>query len=324
MFSYRSLLRQAWTVTWRNKYLWFFGLFASLTAAGGSWEYKVLTQNLDKNLLSGSYLHLSGLAVFGELLRNLGLGLINLFKYDFLTILNTLSLLIITVALVCFFIWLAVASQSALIDGVKKLFNPKKKIPAATIRGSLTDGHRHFWPVLGLNLLIKILLGFISFLITLPILFLTLTNAPALTAAYVVLFIIFIPLGTGLALMIKYAICYKVLDSLSFVASLEQGWRLFKKYWLISLEMAVILFIITLIVGGALLLILSALIMPLMMAGLIFKLSWLVVLATFIAIVLIIFIGSILTTFQIANWTGLFLRLKEGGILAKLERIFRK
>lgn len=327
MFSYRSLLKQAWSITWQNKYLWFFGLFASLTAAGGSWEYRVLTQNLNKNLLDGSYLHISGLAVFGELCRNLILGLINLFRYDFWTILNNLSLLLITIAFVAFFVWIAVASQSALIDGIKKLLGAngsRKKTAAATIRGSLTDGHRHFWPVLGLNILIKILLGFTSFLISLPLLFLALTAAPALTAAYLLFFVIFIPLGAGLALMVKYAICYKVLDNTSLVVSVEKSWQLFKKYWLISLEMAVILFIITLLAGGALLLVLFILIMPLMLVGLLFKLGWLITLTIFIAIVLIVFVGAILTTFQIANWTGLFLRLKEGSGLAKLERIFRK
>jgi hypothetical protein len=326
MFSYRALLKQAWGITRKNKHLWLFGLFASLTAAGGSWEYQALAKNLNKSLLSGDYLPVNGLVVFAELLKNMGRGLIDMFSYDFWVGLNVVSLLIIILVFTGLFVWLAIASQSALIDSVKKLSNPKtaKKATEASIRATLTDGHRHFWPVFGLNLLIKVSLSFISFLITLPLLFLVFINSSGLAASYVILFIILVPIGTGLALMIKYAICYKVLDNCSFVSSIEKGWKIFKKYWLISLETAIILFVITLGAGLALLLLLTIVITPILAAGIIFQAVWIIILALLLAFAVIVFAGAILTTFQVSAWTGLFLQLKEGVGLAKLERVFRK
>jgi len=41
MFSYRVILKQALKITLKYKYLWLFGMFAALTAAGGSWEYNL-------------------------------------------------------------------------------------------------------------------------------------------------------------------------------------------------------------------------------------------------------------------------------------------
>ena len=38
MFLYRNILSQAWKITWRSKYLWFFGLFAALLGNGGELE----------------------------------------------------------------------------------------------------------------------------------------------------------------------------------------------------------------------------------------------------------------------------------------------
>jgi hypothetical protein len=48
MFSYRAILKQALSLSWKNKYLWLFGLFASLTIAGGSMEYNSLPKALVK------------------------------------------------------------------------------------------------------------------------------------------------------------------------------------------------------------------------------------------------------------------------------------
>src|SRR3990167_11185977 len=35
---YRNILKQSWRLTWRNKYLWIFGIFAALLGNGGELE----------------------------------------------------------------------------------------------------------------------------------------------------------------------------------------------------------------------------------------------------------------------------------------------
>lgn len=322
MFSYRSLLKQAWIITWQNKYLWFLGLFAALVTGGGAWEYQMLSQNLNQGLINGSYYQLNNILALSDLVKNFLLGIVNLFQYDFLTILNVFSALLITTIILCFFIWLAVVSQAGLIYDIKKILNIKKKEPKLSLRESLTAGQNHFWSVLGLNLTIKIITAFIFFIISLPLLFLVIKDTAVLAIIYTILFVVFVPVFMGSSLMLNYIIAYRVLDNYSFVVSLEKGVNLFKKNWLISLEMGVILFIINFIASGLILIILSLFLLPLLLLGLILNLTWLTTLIVFFALIIVIIFGSALTAFQIATWTGLFLRLKDKGGIAKLERLF--
>lgn len=324
MFSYRSLLRQAWEITWKHKYLWFFGLFATLVAGGGSWEYQVLTQNLNQNMIDGSYFRLDGILALGEIVKSFFIGLASIFQYDIWTIINVLSILLVSLFLLIFFVWLAIACQTALIGDIRKILNAKKKDFVLSIQEGLTAGHRHFWPVLGLNLLAKILISFLMFIASLPLLFMVVSDASVLAMAYVILFVISIPAAMGLSLLIKYAIAYRVLENKSFVSSIEAGEKLFRKNWLISLEAAVILFIINFLASGVLIIVLALVLLPLLLLGLIFQLNWLATLAVLLAITFVTIFGSALTTFQTATWTDLFLTLKDKGGLAKLERLFRK
>lgn len=324
MFSYRALFRQAWEISWRHKYLWFFGLFASLVAGSGSWEYQIMTQNMNQGLVNGSYAGLAYITTIGDALSGFALGLINIFHYDVWTIMNILSLLIISAAFIIFFLWLAIASQAALVSSTKQLLELKKKGPALTIRAGLTEGHRYFWPLLALNLLIRALIAFALFISCLPLLFMVIKETGVLAALYTILFIIFVPVAMGLALLVKYAIAYEVLEHKSLVSSLEYGWRLFKKHWLISLEAAVILFLINFLASCLVVAVLALFLVPLLVLGLIFQLNWVVALMLLLGIAVVVFFGSLMTTFQTAAWTNLFLRLKNEGGLAKLERIFRR
>lgn len=325
MFSYRALLKQAWKIAWNHKYLWFFGLFASLTIAGGSTEYQVLHQNLQSNLIDGTYNYLGGLLALSDLLRNLWLGLITLFQQNVLVVINTFSLLLITITFLFVFIWLAVCSQAALVGDVKKLLsNGKKKADGPTIREGLTNGSRHFWPLLGLNILVKILIHLSFFIISLPLLFMVIRDVVVLVPVYTLLFIIFLPIAVSISLLFKYSIAAAVLDKKSFVAAIEQGYRLFKKNWLVSLEMAVLLFLVTFFVGLATLLILFLFILPLFLVGVFFQAIWLSVIMLLIAFFIVVLVGSFLTTYQTASWTQLYLDLKENRGLAKLERVFRR
>jgi len=324
MFSYRYLLKQAWNITWKHKYLWFFGLFASLAAAGGSIEYQVLAQNLNKNLIDGSYGYLSNILATSELIKGFCLGIVDLFQYNIWVILNALTLILIALIIIVIFVWLAIASQAALVEDVKKIINSKKKDPVLNISNGLAVGHRNFWPVFGLNILIRLFVCLAFFIVSLPLLFMIISQASILVVVYTILFVIFIPIAVSLSLMMKYAIAFKVLEKKSFIDSLEAGWNLFMKNWLISLEMAVILFIINFLIGLGTLALLSITLFPLFFLGAVYQIYWLTTLVLLLGLAAVVFIGSAATTFQVSTWTSLFVRLREKGGLAKLERLFLK
>ena len=322
MFSYRALLKQAWNIARKHKYLWFFGLFASLTISGGSLEYQVITQNLNQGLINGTYSQLNVISALRDFLIALAQGFGSLFQQNIWIILNTLSLVLITLTIIVVFVWLAISSQGALVADIKRI-SSTKKIPAdLSIRNGLTAGNKHFWSLLSLNIIVQVLVYFAFFIISLPLLFMILNDSSLLVLIYTLLFIIFLPVSVCLSLIFKYAIAAKVLENKSFVAAIERGWALFKKNWLVSLEMAVITFVITFLVAVFILLIVSFLFFPLFMLGALTNIGWLMVLMVLVSIVLIILAGSFMTTFQTAVWTNLFLWLKDKKAVAKLERAF--
>ncbi len=324
MFSYRSILKQAWNISWKHKYLWFFGLFASLAVAGGTMEYQFASQGLGQGLINGSFDKLDWLLAASLILQSLWAGLVNLFNQNIFTILNTFSVTLLLLTFLAVFIWLAISSQAALVNNVKKIINSKKTPDISSVRDGLTAGHQHFWQVLGLNILIKLLIGFCFFIISLPLLLMTLNDSPWFVILYTIFFVIFIPIAVSLSLIIKYAISYHVLEDKSFISSLEHGWKLFKRNWLISLETALLLFAINFLASFVLLLILFILFFPLILVSLLFSLTWLVFILFALSLLVTIVFGSLLTTFQVSAWTDLFLKLRENQGLAKLERFFKR
>ena len=62
---------------------------------------------------------------------------------------------------------------------------------------------------------------------------------------FVVSFIIFIPLAVMVSFITRYASCYVVLKNYRFRDSFKLGITLFTKNWLISLEMALALILVS-------------------------------------------------------------------------------
>ena len=88
--------------------------------------------------------------------------------------------------------------------------------------------------------------------------------------------------------------------------------------------MGIILFIISFLAGLGLLILIAIFIFPYIVFAINYGLAWLIVILMILALTLVLFVGSLLTTFQISSWTSLFLELKEGRGEAKLERAFKK
>lgn len=324
MFSYRSILKQAWLVVWKHKYLWFLGLFASLAVAGGSMEYQFITDSVSQGLIGGSYQNLSNVLALGDLGQQILAGVVNLFSQNIILILNALSFFLLFLLLVFLFVWLAISCQAALVDNVKQILTAKRKTPIFSFREGLTHGSKHFWPVLGLNILIKACICLAYFIASLPLLFLVASDNYIFVIVYTILFTIFVPVAVSLSLIIKYAISYCVLEDYSLVKSIEKGWKLFKNNWLISLEVALILFFISFLASFVALLILFILLFPIFWVSLSFSIVWLSIAILIIGLIFIIAFGSMITSFQVAAWTNLYLQLKENKGIAKLERIFKR
>lgn len=321
MFSYRFFLKQAWNITKRYRHLWFFGIFAALTAIGG--EYQIIAQGLNSQP-GGVFVSNGFLMLYTLFNPSFYAGLGNLALANPAAFWSLLAIFVLTLVLIAIMIYLAMVSEAALVEQSAQIIISKKKKEKLSISDGITSGNHHFWRVLALNITnnVTILLSF--FLISLPLVFLMIKDAGYLTFIYLLLFLIFIPLSLSIALIVKYAIAARVLENKSFVASLEKGWKIFKNNWLVSLEMALILFLINFAVGIVTLTVLFLFFLPLLLLSMQLYAPFLIALSFLLILAVMVVAASILNTFQIASWTGLYLHLLENKGRSKLERLFQR
>lgn len=322
MTLYRNILKQAWQIAWRCKYLWFFGFFASLL--GNGYEYDLLFNSVNGDIGANAFPGLQKIAETGffswHTLANMG----KMMSENPLSVLSIILIGFLVLVLLAYLVWLAVISQIAIVNDSAAII-AKKDIQKNVIQNGITAGMKSFWPVFGFNALIKIVGLFIFTLISLPILFIS--GKIGVNLVYAIVFLILVPAVIILSFIIKYAIAYVVIRGNGIVEALEQGWQLFARNWLVSLEMAFVLFFTNLFVGIALSLTILVLAIPLvLLAYLSLKFIsivafWAVAVFAFIIIMaLIITTGAMLAIFQISSWTGLFIELVGKGATSKLIR----
>ncbi|MBI4812596.1 hypothetical protein HY798_04155 [Candidatus Falkowbacteria bacterium] len=323
MSLYRKILAQAWKITWRYKYLWFFGLFAALLGNGG--EYEMLARGFNgetDGAVLPAWQQLADTGVFqARTINNIG----SIMKDDPFALIMLTAIGLVILLLLCFLVWLAVVSQAALVNNASVYAGDKK----SDFKSGLASGIKNFWPVLGLNAASKLIIYLAFLSVGLPIAAAAARSANvSVNLLYIAAFIILVAVALAVSFIIKYAIAYTVIKGSNFMGAVRSGWQLFVKNWLISIEMAFILFFINFLVGLALVLIILILAVPFLFAALmLYKLFYLTgfwavaVLALILFLAIIILGGAILATFQISSWTGLFMELVNKGGVAKIVRL---
>lgn len=317
---YRNILKQAWVLTWRNKYLWWFGIFAALLGNGG--EFEILFNNAGASpsqALFPAWQRIFSTGVFsGRTLTNIG----NLFRHDTLNMIFVLATCLIVLAVFLFLVWLVVVSQAAIVNNSAAAIKQKKH----ALRDGLDSGILNFWPVLVLNIIIKAVIYVLLVAITLPIIFYQ-GNFNA-SLFYVIALVIIVPVAIILSFIMKYAVAYAVINKSKVMPAIKQSYRLFKENWLISFEMAIILFFVNLLVGLAIVLAILILAVPFLFLGLVFYYafsligSWLIAILAFSSFLfIVVIVGAALAVFQISSWTGLFLELEKDNGVSKLLRV---
>ncbi len=320
---YRPILRKAWEITRQNRFLWIFGIFAAL--AGNSGVYEILLKGFDRVVARGGSLPA----------QSTWLWITGMFSFPRLEDIYIQSPFLASLLWIIFFgvvavlgvvIWLSMSSRAALITSVKKIAGRKK----TNLHEGWTEGKKYFWPVLGLNLLSKALVFVLLLLITIPaMLYLTGQggNMGVNLFFYVLAFIIFTVLALIVSFMAVYASCFVVAAEKTFVEAIVDSWKMFIKNWLVSIEMALILFVLAIGVGLGLIVFTVLYMIP--VALILFALSylelsigfWLIMcLATLGWFVALFFAGAIFSAFQFSSWTLLFLELCKRRVWSKILR----
>ncbi len=325
MFLYRDIFKKSFKISWRYKHLWFFGLFATLIA--GSGKYNMPFSRMGEAWNNNVFASLATLTKDGSFFKTLFSNLKMLYAQDMVSASIYTVMGLVFIFLFLFLLWLAVVSQVGLIHNVAEVLKEKSK-SSPTLKKGIGAGVKNFWPVLVLNLFLNSLIIFFAALIGLPLLFIGTENVGYVSLLYLILFIIFIPVALILSFLLKYAVCFIVIKGEKFTNSIVHAWKLFVKNWLISIEMALILFLFDVMFIVALAFIILILAIPYLFIA--FGFSYLVsqnlflmlfVFGIFLSILIVIWAGSVITTFKLASWTNLFMYITTKKGIAKILRL---
>ncbi|MDD5040482.1 MAG: hypothetical protein PHY34_05025 [Patescibacteria group bacterium] len=308
---YQDVLRRAYAVTMKNKFLWFFGFFAAFLGATGELEplFKNYTNigERSREILSFQSIYQEGLLwkVFENMKAFFS-------AYPLQAVLFLLMVCVIAVVM----LWLAVVSQAALFDVAKKSQGGEP----IRYGDGYRVGNKYFGSILLINIVVKVVVYGVLVILGTPLIawFLIKNNLLGGIIFIVLVFIVFIPISVILSFVVKYAIAYIVIIGKPVRDSVKLGWDLFRRNWLVSIEMAIIVLITGLAVGlliacamgiTAIPFILIALASLIMNSSTGFTVA--LILGVLVWFVLIAFIGSAYVTFQYIAWGFLFLKLTE-------------
>ncbi|MFH0952220.1 MAG: hypothetical protein V1838_03435 [Patescibacteria group bacterium] len=305
-FRYRDILKNALIMTWRHKFLWFFGLFAALTSNGE--EYDTLIRNA--NFVTGVQDYtgdLKALANDGSLSQVWQ----DLTSYVANNLSVSVATLLVSIIVALFIVWLIIVSQVAIISSVAR---QQQKQPISIIEG-FWSGNKLFPRILAINLIALLLTYGLLILVNLPFLagYFAYGNAIHLTVIVILTFIILLPVNVIISFITKYAVISVVFKNNSIGQAIRNGWQLLIKNWLVSLETAFVLFLINFLVSIMVIGAISISGIPVVnMTGFI----------VFFAISAVL--GAILATFQYSVWSYLFIELNQRTGLSKLVRLFSR
>jgi hypothetical protein len=319
---YRQTLTEAWRITWRHKFMWFFGFFAILLNSGVASGYRVLINNLNfiqnqgENLYKAKVLYESKTISF--IFDNVKIFFSNI------SITNILTILIIF-AIFVFCIWLSILSQGSIMAATDKFRRGKFVQPEE----SFGDGAKKFWPVLWLNVFNYLITTGAMIVLGLPFLSLYLIQGQDFWATILLFlnFIILIPVAVIVTFLLQFALGYVVIRNKKLKDAIVSAWKLFAKNWLSTLEMGLIIFLILAIITS----IISIIFLPNIISLIVGSGTGVTpglenyINASFVIFVLIsIVLTSIFSVFQFVATTLFFMKLDEGAVVSKLVRWFGK
>ncbi len=299
---YKKIYLQSWQIIKYNWHLLIFGIFVSLM---GFKEIKIL---FNLNALGGDFLTyntLYWLDTFKSLFTT-ELSLENL-----PTTLSVLGIFVIFAVLLV----LIISSQGALI---KATADNEKKIKKGKFNKYLQIGIENFWELFGLMILNSLILIILISGIIIPLIYLVAENSYSGGLNFllsIITFFILVPLIVIVSLVTRYGASYIVLKKDSLLTAFLNGWRLFKTNWIISIENAFFLLLVTILYILSVSTLITIIVVPfLILASLLGAINyfgfWFVFMAgSFSVIIILLLTTAIWGAYYSIIWTNVFLEL---------------
>jgi hypothetical protein len=283
--DYVSIFKRALNLTWKNKYLWWFGFFVSVFNAGG---FNFFLDDSKRN--SGKEEK-----VMAYFLQN----------WQWI-IWILAGFLILWVA----FLILGVISRGALISSIYK----NSKGEGLNFKSSWMEGRKYFWKILLIAVSLGLTMCILGLAIVIPVALLFINRRMVAGFFMAVLAVlIIIPLIILFNYLGIYGKIYVVLGNLDVRASLENAYALFSKNIVQSLIFGIIFIGLNLLVVFATLTALIPAIITFLLFGFLTALIFgkigaigAAIFGGFISIVLVFFIKSVYAVFVQSAWVFFF------------------
>lgn len=290
--NYFQILKNAWVITWHNKYLWWFGFLLSLSGSGGFFNYHF-----------GDFNQIENGGISPETKKQV----VDFFaSYADWIIVGSVAL---AIALL-FFLILGTIARGGLIKSIEKI----SKGEAIDFKTGFGEGKEYFWKLLFINLAIGIFLLALIATLSIPIIFLFYGKAYILGSLLAIgALIILIPVLILAHFSKIYGYIYAIMGNVSFGSAIENGYLLFRKNLSASIIMSLLLMVAGIIFGITAILILIPFIVLFLIIGavlyLIMQKIGVAIAAIFGGIALIaimLFLQSIFQTFLQTSWVLFF------------------
>ncbi len=301
MTLYRDLIAKGLSLSWRHKFLWLLALFAALAGTGGEFEFFFS----GSDSINGQSAILGFARAFyadGTLPDILGNVQASFQRYPVPSLLVALLIVLLFLLIV----WFIIIAQAALVWALGRLQNQQ---PVGS-KMAFSNGLNYFSPIFIINLLAKAIIIGVMLVIAVPlgVAYIRTGNILYNNLYIVTAFVALVPIAIILSFILKYVSIYVVLRGQPWSVALKNGWRLFTRNWLTSLEVSLTLFGLNLL--SFFLLILFLLLLGLGTTG-----------ASMAIFLLILTLwGIYMTSFQYSVWVSLFFELENGHVRSKLLR----
>ncbi len=306
--TYTEALQHAWRVTWHHKRLWALGLLAAFIGSAGVLEFV------------GKFYY----TVLGERSEVLSDSLKAAVTVDVTTWgwVFAVVLVLVTVAVFALFVAIFVSAQGGLVYAVEQ----SETQHTLNIASLFHHGRARLGRLFVFNFVKAILVVALLYLSGLMAQALRVSDAPWwYDALFLLGSVVIIVAGLTVSLIAIYAVCYASLHNKSLKTAFLDAWALFVDHWLVSLEMAVILFVVgvavsLLAVAG--LLLLATPVFVALVAAIVTGQASIVVFGIAVGFALLVtwvlWLAAVYTTFAMSAWTVLFMQMSRHGFSSRM------
>jgi hypothetical protein len=300
---YMDILKNSFRITWKNKFLWWFGFLISL-GTFGSFNANFPTGGNSEEISDEEMI------AFFQSVKN--------FFYQYLYWI-ILGIVLMTILWLVLYV-LGKIARGALIKSVEEINNGKK----SGFKKGFSEGKKYFWKILGLDLLLSFSLTIFLLIVITPSIILFIYKSYISGVLLLLLAILFFIALTILTSFLRnFGHIYIVLGKLNIWNAIEKSYDLFRKNLWSSILMSLVLMAVGL---GLSIIFIFAIFIFLILSFLLGLLFWTIAktigiiifgtIATFILLIAIFIARSALEVFYQTNWILFF---KEIAIQPKAE-----